>query len=169
MKLDSKKKGKAFTGVMIGLLILVIVCAVVNGNSEKYGAFGAFMTDNYVLEASGFILLLILIWAPNSFSYDDTDEVVIIKTKRLIFGDLVGKRSINYEIPRRKIRRVRVSSKWFKKYLHITINGKKEVHRIQKLDATLLSANDLKRMQRNLEEIATNQNSSSRRKKQQSS
>ena len=164
MKLDSKRKGKVFTGVIIGLFILVLITAIVSANPEKFGAFGATLTDNYALHIIAAILVLIIIWAPNSFSYDDTDEVVIIKTKRLVFGDLIGKKSINYEIPRRKIRRVRVSSRWFKKYLHITINGKKEVHRIQKLDATLLSSEALKRMQNNLEDIATNQNSSRRNK-----
>ena len=164
MKLETKKKGNILTSSMIGLAVLILVNIVVNGNPEKFGAFGHFINANNILEVASGILLLLLIWAPNSLVYDDTDEVVIIKTKRLLYGDLFGEKSINYEIPRRKIRRVRVSSKWFKKYLHITINGKKEVHRIQKLDATLLSAKDLQRMVSNLESIATKQESNRRKK-----
>lgn len=164
MKLETKRKGNILTSSMIGLAVLIIVNIVVNGNPEKFGAFGHFLTANNVLQIAAGLLVLLLIWGPNSLVYDDTDEVVIIKTKRLIYGDLFGEKSINYEIPRRKIRRVRLSSKWFKKYLHITINGKKEVHRIQKIDATLLSSKDLERMISNLESIATKQHSDRKRK-----
>lgn len=164
MKLETKRKGIIFTSTMIGLGVLIIVNLVVNGNPEKFGAFGNFLNTNNALEIASGLLLFLLIWAPNSFTYDDTDEVVIIKTKRLIYGDLFGEKSISYEIPRRKIRRVRLSRKWLKKYLHITINGKKEVHRIQKLDATLLKSKDLERMMSNLESIATKQESDRKKK-----
>lgn len=164
MKLETKRKGTIFTSTMIGLGVLIIVNLVVNGDPEKFGAFGNFLNTNNALEIAAGLLVLLLIWGPNSLSYDDTDEVVIIKTKRLIYGDWFGEKSINYEIPRRKIRRVRLSKKWFKKYLHITINGKKEVHRIQKLDATLLSSKDLAKMMSNLESIATKQESDRRKK-----
>ncbi len=158
MEINTKKREtKYYVAVGITALLVAIFYNIRSKPDYFYGRFGEQLDGMFLLEISVGLLALIFLLRPSHFEYNDTDQVVIVKGHRILFGQFLFKRNVNLELPKRKIRRVRVQKKFFRDYLSITVNSKHSIKRTRSVDMSLLDSREKKLVLESLKDIATHQ------------
>lgn len=158
MEINTKKKEtKYYIIVGISLLLMVIFYHIQSKPDYFYGRVGEKIDSFHFLEIITSFLVIVLLYRPSHFEYNDTDQVVIVKGRRILLGQFLFKRTINLELPKRKIRRVRIQKKFFRDYLSITVNSKHSIKRTKSVDMSLLNKQEKKLVLESLKEIATHQ------------
>jgi hypothetical protein len=159
MVIDTKKRE---TKYYVFLGIFVLLAALFYHIRSKpdffYGRYGELIDSLFLLEINIVLAILLILYRPSHFYYNDTDQVVIIRSKRIFLGNILFKRNINLDLPKRKIRRVRIEKKIFRPYLSITINSKRSVKRTRSIDMILLTKSEREKILEQLISIASNQN-----------
>lgn len=158
MEINTKEKEtKYYVAVGICILFIAIFYHIQNKPDYFYGRIGEKIDSLHCLEISIGLLLLVFLYRPSHFEFNDTDQVVIVKGRRLLLGQFLFKRTINLELPKRKIRRVRIQKKYFREYLSITVNSKHSIKRTKSVDLSLLNKQEKKLVLESLKDIATHQ------------
>ncbi len=158
MEINTKKREtKYYIAIGLSLLLVAIFYHINNKPDFFYGRVGEEIESLYLFEISLGIFISIFLFRPSHFEYNDTDQVVIVKGHRILFGQYLFKRNVNLELPKRKIRRVRVQKKFFREYLSITVNSKHSIKRTRSVDLSLLNKREKKLVLESLKDLATHQ------------
>lgn len=162
MEINTKKREtKYYVTVGICILLIAIFYHIQSKPDFFYGRVGEQIDSFHFFEISIGLLLLVFLYRPSHFEYNDTDQVVIVKGRRILFGQFLFKRTINLELPKRKIRRVRIQKKLFRDYLSITVNSKHSIKRTKSVDLSLLTKREKQLVLESLKDIATHQEAES--------
>ncbi len=159
MIIDTKRKDKYIVGIGLFLLLAILISGYFfRLPVNSFGQLSNFIHNYRVFEISCSLLIILIAFRPSSFYYNDHGEVIIIRGARLILGNIIFKRSILFEIPKRKIRHVRIKRIMSRPYLALTINGRRKVHKVKKFDLGMLTRSQVNDVVDRLSEIASHQN-----------
>lgn len=159
MIVDTKKRETKYY-VILAFLVLItfIFYHIQNKPPYYYGLVGTEIASYHLFEIFLGLSILLLLYRPTHFYYNDEDQVIIIRSRRIFLGNFLFKRNINLDLPKRKIRRARLQRKFLRPYLSITINSKRSLKRSRSVDLILLTRTERKAVLRGLQSIATHQN-----------
>lgn len=160
MEINTKKREpKYFIIAGILLLIVFVLYHIHSKPPYFYGRFGHQINESYLLEIFIGLFICVFLLRPSHFEFNDTVQVVIVKGRRILFGRYIFKRDVTLELPKRKIRRVRIQRKFFRDYLSITVNSKRSIKRTRSIDLSLLTKQEKKAVLDSLMDIASHQES----------
>lgn len=152
-----KRETKYYIAVGLCVLSAAVFYHIQNKPDYFYGRVGEQLDSLHLFEISLGLLIALFLYKPSHFEYNDTDQVVIVKGHRILFGQFLFKRNVNLELPKRKIRRVRIQKKFLRDYLSITVNSKHSIKRTRSVDLSLLNKREKKLVLESLKDIATHQ------------
>ncbi|MGB0884672.1 MAG: hypothetical protein ACPGTG_08115 [Flavobacteriales bacterium] len=159
MIIDTKKRELKFYIILASLAaICFLLYQIKTARPFHFGTYGNMVYESYAFECFIAAFIGLILYRPSHFYYNDTDQVVIFKGHRL-FSLFILKRTVHMELPKRKIRRARIQKKWFRDYLSITINGKKNVKRSQSIDIGLLTKTEKQQLVLSLNSLNPEQKS----------
>lgn len=162
MEINTKKKETKYYVILGVCLILIAIFYHIQSKPDYfYGRIGEKIDSLHLLYVFIGVLVALFLYRPSHFEYNDTDQVVIVKGHRILLGQFLFKRNVNLELPKRKIRRVRIQKKYFREYLSITVNSKHSIKRTRSVDMSLLSKQEKESVLESLKNIATHQEADS--------
>lgn len=128
----NNKSSFLFYRIILVLLILValgdILISLVPGSLS-------YLTEGHVPAILSSVGIIVLLSARiNYFSYEDEYEIVHIRSKSLIFGDLEGPAKTRYEFPKRIIRDFTYKESALQKTLIIHLETQHGTKKIRKFD-----------------------------------
>jgi hypothetical protein len=148
----SNRKTFAFFRWLV-LVLLALVAADV-ALSFLPGSLGDIAENHYVAFVSAAILLLLLFLRINYFFYDDSYEILHIRSKGLWFmgiGEDINKR---YDFPKRKVTDFRIEKTFLHRTLYLTLdNYASETRKTRSVDISFLKDEEIDRLQTSLERI----------------
>ncbi len=158
MVIETKSRDKVIIGLGAVLLLTILVSGYFFRQPiNAYGELSNMIHNSYLFEVSCSLLAVLIACRPSSFYYNDLGEVIIIRGGRLIIGNIIFKRNVLFEIPKRKVRRVRIKKILGRPFLALTINGRRKVHKVKKVDMGLLTSDQRRDIFNRLSEIASHQ------------
>ncbi len=158
MVIETKKKDKVIIGIGLSLLLIALISGYFFRQPiNAYGDLSNFIHNSHIFEVSCLLLFLLILGRPSYFHYNDLGEVIIIRGGRLILGNLLFKRTVLFEIPKRKVRRVQVKNIMGRPFLALTINGRRKIHKVKKVDMGLLTKKQMDEIVHRLATIASHQ------------
>ncbi len=158
MIIETKKRDKIIIGIGVLLLLAILISGYFFRQPiNTYGELSNFIHNYHLFEVSCLLMVLLIVARPSSFYFNDIGEVIIIRGERLILGSIVFKRSVLFEIPKRKIRRVNVKNIMGRPFLALTINGRRKIHKVKKVDMGLLTNDQIDHVVKRLANIASHQ------------
>lgn len=158
MVIDTKKRELKYYIFLAFLALSAFIFYHIRSKPDFfYGRVGEQIDSLFLLEITVSLFVLLILYRPTSFYYNSTDQVIIVRSKRLYLGQWLFKRTINLDLPKRKIRRVRIEKKFLRPYLSITINSKRSVKRTKSVDMMLLKKSERDIILADLISIASNQ------------
>ena len=148
----SNRKTFAFFRWLV-LVLLALVAADVT-LSFLPGSLGDIAENHYVAFASAAILLMLMFLRINYFFYDDSYEILHIRSKGLWFmgiGEDINKR---YDFPKRKVTDFRIEKTFLHRTLYLTLdNYASETRKMRSVDISFLKEEEIDRLQTSLERI----------------
>jgi hypothetical protein len=158
MIVETKAKERIIITVAVILLLITLSSGYLfRLPANTFGKLSNIMRDFFVFEISAISLVALVVSRPSSFYYNDSSEVIIIRGSRILLGNILFRRNVLFEIPKRKIRRVSVKRRLGRHFLALTINGRNKIHRVKKVDMGLLTSKEVKAVYHSLSNIATHQ------------
>lgn len=160
MEINTKKREPKYFIIAGVLMLFIFVLYYIHSKPPYfYGRTGFQINESYLLEIFIGLFVGLFLLRPSHFEYNDTDQVVIVKGRRILLGRYIFKRDVTLELPKRKIRRVRIQRKFFRDYLSITVNSKRSIKRTRSIDMSLLTKQEKKAVLDSLMDIASHQES----------
>tara|TARA_B000000460_G_scaffold133477_1_gene94081 strand:- start:22 stop:516 length:495 start_codon:yes stop_codon:yes gene_type:complete len=154
----NNKSSFLFYRIVLVLLILILIGDILI--SLLPGSL-SYLTEDHIPAIISTVGIFILLSARiNYFSYEDDYEIVHIRSKSLIFGDLEGLGKTRYEFPKRIIQNFDYKETLFQKVLIIHLETQHGSKKIRKFDLKFVSHRKFQYVIDSLKKI-TNQNKES--------
>lgn len=146
----SNKKLFLFFRVLLLLLILGIIADFALASLP--GTISDLFAQHYLAATCGLIILILFFIRVNYFSYEDEYEIIHIRSKSLIFGNL-GKNSLRYEFPKDLLYNFDYRSSILGKRLTIYLRSNSGVKKVRHFNLSFINNKDLQYVLQSMEKI----------------
>ena len=139
-----------FFRILLGLLILAVLADFLLASLP--GSISDYFQDHYLALVAGALALVLVFVRVNYFSYEDEYEIIHIRSKSLIFGDL-SKQNRRYEFPKVLVTGYELARHPIYKKLTIHIQSSSGVRKTRVFNLSFVSRKDLDYVERSLSQI----------------
>ena len=149
MPVNNKKLFLFFRIFLFGLLLGIILDFIL---SQLPGTISSLFEDHYLAAACGLLILTLIFIRVNYFSYEDEYEIIHIRSKSLIFGEL-SKDSLSYEFPKDLLYHFKYRDSFLGKRLTIYLRSSNGVKKIRHFNLSFVNTKDLRYVLQSMEKI----------------
>lgn len=115
----SNKKTFLFFRILLVIMVLVIIADLLL--AQIPGSLGDYFQTHYLSYACLVVILTLLFIRINYFSYEDEYEIIHIRSRSLLFGNLSSSGSARYEFPKGILNDYSFEKGFFKKKLTLVL------------------------------------------------
>lgn len=139
-----------FFRVLLAILLLAVVADFFLASLP--GTISELFQDHYLAMTAGGLVVILLFVRVNYFSYEDEYEIIHIRSKSLIFGNL-SKQNRRYEFPKVLVTGFELTRRPIYKKLTIHLQSSSGVSKTRIFNLTFISNKDLDYIERSLTQI----------------